>query len=243
LDADQGYAGTGEEDVSSDVEEEINMSNPPETVLDRVRKALGRTQPLAAPPTPPEIIEPVTRLVHSDIGLPELFATRAAANKMHVDTTSADDVAGRVAAFLASRSLKRVAMPVSPFLEKLGVATALKNVGLEVKTWDQMTLDELYDFDASVTDVTYAVAETGSLVIRSSFSHGRSISLVPIIHVAIVEPKNCIADLLDLMEILGKEGVGNNVSIITGPSKTADIEGALVVGVHGPGEVQVFVLQ
>jgi L-lactate dehydrogenase complex protein LldG len=91
--------------------------------------------------------------------------------------------------------------------------------------------------------VTWAIAETGSLVIKSSAQHGRAISLVPIVHVAIVEAKNCIADLLDLMELLGKEGVGNNVSIITGPSKTADIEGALVTGVHGPGEVQVFILQ
>lgn len=219
------------------------MPDTSESVLDRVRKALGRTQPLSSPPVPPVILEPVTRLVHSDIGLPELFANRATANKMHVDAVSADDVAESVAAFLVSKNLRKIAMPLSQTLERLGVIEAIKRAGLEVKTWDQMTLDELYDFDASVTDVTYAVAETGSLVIKSTFEHGRSISLVPIVHVAIVEPKNCVADLLDLMELLGKEGVGNNVSIITGPSKTADIEGALVVGVHGPGEVQVFVLK
>ncbi|MDB5320142.1 MAG: hypothetical protein JWN40_1773 [Phycisphaerales bacterium] len=214
-----------------------------QSVIDRVRKALGRTGPLSAAPTPPVILEPCTRLVHSDIGLPELFASRAAANKMHPETVGAGEVAGRVVAFFVAKGVKRIAMPVSAGLEKLGIAAALKKAGLEVKTWDQITLDELYDFDASVTDVSWAIAETGSLVIKSSAQHGRAISLVPVVHVAIVEAKNCIADLLDLMEILGKEGVGNNVSIITGPSKTADIEGVLVTGVHGPGEVQVFVLQ
>jgi L-lactate dehydrogenase complex protein LldG len=134
-------------------------------------------------------------------------------------------------------------MPLSPALEKLGIAKSLLAAGLQVSTWDQITLDELYDFDAAVTDVTWAIAETGSLVIKSNQTHGRSISLVPMVHVAIVEPKHCIPDLLDLMGILDKEGAGNNVTIITGPSKTADIEGALVVGVHGPGEVHVFVLQ
>ncbi len=213
------------------------------SVMDRVRKALGRTQPLTSPPAPPKILEPVARLVHSDIGLPELFASRAAANKMHPETVNAADVAQRVVAFFRSKGVKRIAMPNSPTLERLGVARALQGAGFEVKTWDQMTLDELYDFDASVTDVSWAVAETGSLVIKSSASHGRAISLVPIVHVVIVQAANCVPDLLDLMEILGKQGVGNNVTIISGPSKTADIEGALVTGVHGPGEVQVFILQ
>jgi L-lactate dehydrogenase complex protein LldG len=218
------------------------MTTSPDSVLDRVRKALGRTGPMSAPPVPPTIVEHVTRLVHSVIGLPELFSRRAAENKMHVDPVSADDVAERVAQFLVAHDLKKIVMPASPLLERLGVRAAMERAGLDVKSWDQISLDALYDVDAGVTDVTYAVAETGSLVIKSSPLHGRAISLVPNVHVAIVEPKNCIPDLLDLMEILGKEGVGNNVSIITGPSKTADIEGALVVGVHGPGEVQVFVL-
>src|SRR5690242_1241116 len=105
-------------------------------VIDRVRRALGRTAPLSAPPVPPEILEPVARLVHSEIGLAELFAKRAADNKMHVDTVGAAEVGERVAAFLIAKGLRRIAMPVSPALERLGVAAALRGAGLEVRTWD-----------------------------------------------------------------------------------------------------------
>lgn len=197
---------------------------------------------MATPPVPPEIKEPVTRLVHSDIGLPELFAKRAAVNKMHVDVVGADGVARAIVAFFQAKGSRRIAMPVSATLERLGVKNSLLAAGLQAKSWDEITLDQLYDFDAAVTDVSWAVAETGSLVIKSDLRHGRALSLVPVVHVAVVEARNCVPDLIDLLEILGREGVGNNVSIITGPSKTADIEGALVVGVHGPGEVQVFVV-
>jgi len=219
------------------------MADSTPTVLERVRKSLGRTQPLTAPPTPPTILEPCTRLVHSDIGLPELFTKRADANKMHAQAVSPEELPGKISSYFQSKNIRRIAVPVSETLERLGIPAALRSAGLEVKTWDQMTLDELYDFDAAVTDVSWAIAETGSLVIKSDPRHGRAISLVPMVHVAVVEAKNCLPDLIDLMEILGREGVGNNVTIITGPSKTADIEGALVTGVHGPGELQVFVLK
>lgn len=215
-------------------------SNP---VLEKVRKALGRSGPLTTPPVPPKINEPVARLVHSDIGLPELFTTRAEANKMHVTAVYPEEAAPRIVVLLQSLNLAKIALPQSKLLDQLNVPAALKDAGLDAKTWDQLTLDQLYDLQASVTDVTYAIAETGSLVIQSNAAHGRSISLVPEVHIAVVEPKNCVADLLDLMEKLKETGPGNNTTIITGPSKTADIEGALVTGVHGPGRVEVFMLK
>src|SRR3954454_24716433 len=121
------------------------MSESSYDVLERVRKALGRTGPMSVPPVPAEILEPVARLVHSEIGLAELFARRAADNKMHVDAVGAEEVGERVAAFLVGKGLRRIAMPVSAGLEKLGVPEALRAAGLEVRTWDRMTLDELYD--------------------------------------------------------------------------------------------------
>ncbi len=184
-------------------------------VLTKVRQALGRREALKVAPTPPELPEHLVRLVQSEIGLPEFFARRAEENKMHVEGVRVEELVGKVAEYLRS--------------------------AFDARTWDQMALDELYDYDCGVTDVYAAVAETGSLVIQNSPEHGRALSLVPAVHVAIVEPKNLVADLVDLFEKLGRDGGG--ATIITGPSKTADIEMDLVVGVHGPGKVQIFMLR
>ena len=215
-------------------------------VMSKVRRALGRTEPLREPPTPPAIPEHVVRLVHTDLGLPELFTKRAEENKMHVTGVSVEQLAAEVASFLRSQGCKRIAMPESAFLEKVGLYRGLKAAGLDVRKWGEVTLDEVYEVDCGVTDVYCAVAETGSLVIRSSPEHGRALSLVPNVHVAVLEPKNFVADLVDLFEKMKADRVaeaGGATHIITGPSKTADIEMNLVVGVHGPRVVQIFLLQ
>jgi len=211
-------------------------------VISKVRAALGRARPLASPPVPPQLDEPITRLVHSDVGLAELFVKTAIENNVLADIVSADDLGTRLAEFLQEKGARRIALSNSPLLEKLGIHQALMADGFVCKYWDQMTLDELYDFDAGVTDVYAAVAETGSLVVRSSPQHGRALSLVPPIHVAIVEPKNLLPDLVDLIQKMSVDGVASSVTIITGPSKTSDIEMNLVIGVHGPVVVKVFVL-
>ena len=212
-----------------------------ETVLTKVRRALGRPGGLKEAPVPPELPEHIVRLVQSEIGLAELFTRRAEENKMHVEGVRVEELVGKVAEYLRSAGCARIALPKSAFLDRLGVVDGLKRAGFEARTWDGMTLDELYDFDCGVTDVYAGVAETGSLVIKNSPEHGRAISLVPAVHVAVVEPKNLVGDLVDLFEKLGRDGEG--ATIITGPSKTADIEMDLVVGVHGPGKVQIFLLK
>jgi L-lactate dehydrogenase complex protein LldG len=208
-----------------------------------VRRALGRSERLDRAPAPPALIEPIIRLVHTDIGLPGLFARQAAANAMKVIAVRVDDLACKLAELLQQLNCTSVALPASKLLDPLEVAPQLRAAGITAHRWDDLTADAVYEIDAGVTDVYAAVAETGSLVVRASPQHGRVLSLVPPIHIAIVQPRDLVGDLLDLMRKLEREGTTSGTTVITGPSKTTDIEGNLVVGVHGPGQVHVLLLE
>ncbi len=208
-----------------------------------VRQALGRRQPLATPPVPPELPEHIIRLVQTDIGLPALFAKQAAANAMSVITLAVEDLAQRLIDLLRQLNCASVGLPVSPLLDSLDLAGQLKAAGIAAQRWDELSADAVYGLDAGVTDAWAAVAETGSLVVRANPDHGRVLSLVPPIHIAIVQPRDLVPDLLDLMYRLQREGTGSGTVLITGPSKTTDIEGNLVTGVHGPGAVHVLLLE
>jgi L-lactate dehydrogenase complex protein LldG len=211
-------------------------------VIEKVRRALGRVSPLTTPPTPPAIEEPVARLVYSAIGLPELFQKRAGEMKMLVEPVRVDDLLEHMATFLRQQKCQKVMLSDTPLLTRLRAAEVLEASGLFARRWGQMTADDAYEFDAGVTDVDYAVAETGTLIVRHRPEHGRLLSLVPFVHVAVVEPKQLLPDLIDLFDVLGREGTGSGVTMISGPSKTADIEMNTVTGVHGPNVVKAFLL-
>ena len=219
------------------------MTDDHDGVLQRVRRALGRANsPLAEPPTPPALTESIVRLVGRDANLAETFAKRAGELKMLVTPVSAVDASRRLVEFVAKHPIKTVAMSVSPLLDRLGVRTALESAGLTVKSWDEITLDGMYDFDCGVTDVDCAVAESGTIVIKPTSRHGRSMSLVPMFHVAFVEPSQIVPDMVDLFERLARDPERSNYILISGPSKTADIEMNVVTGVHGPNVVCTFLL-
>ena len=216
--------------------------NSDNIVMNRVRKALGRETSLHEPPVPPEIDEPIARLVSSSIGLPELFQKRATDMKMLVEPVRVDELLARLAAFLREYQSKKVMLSATSLVHDLNAVAYLNENGFHAKSWRDMTSDEAYEFDAGITEVDYAVAETGSLVIRHRPEQGRLLSLVPFVHVAIVQPKDLLPDLVDLFETLAREGSGSGVTMISGPSKTADIEMNTVTGVHGPNVVKAFLL-
>ena len=212
------------------------------SVLDRVRRALGRSATPTQPPIPPAIDEPIVRLVYSDLGLAELFQSRAAAMKMLVEPVRVDEVLARVESFLHEQKCKSVMLSQTPLLAKLDAVNFLARQGFEARSWSDLTADQAYEIDAGVTEADYAIAETGTLAIRHQPEHGRLLSLVPFVHVAVIEPRIILSDLLDLFERLTSEGTGSGVTLISGPSKTADIEMNTVTGVHGPNVVKCFVL-
>lgn len=85
-----------------------------------------------------------------------------------------------------------------------------------------------------VTWADLAIAETGTVVLSAGLDRPRLASLAPPVHVVLVRKNDIVPHLEDAME---RYGSGRTSVLITGPSRTADIEGVLVRGVHGPGQL------
>src|SRR5437016_3217132 len=120
------------------------MSNPM-SVIAKVRRALGRVAPLTEVPPPPQIDEPITRLVHSDIGLDKLFVKRAKDQSMGAMMVAAELAVMQVIEFLRANRCTKIVLPDSELLKRLGVPQGLREAGFEFHFWQEITLDELYD--------------------------------------------------------------------------------------------------
>jgi L-lactate dehydrogenase complex protein LldG len=100
--------------------------------------------------------------------------------------------------------------------------------------------------DVGVTLCEALIARTGSILLSSGQQAGRSLSVFPPIHVCVAYTDQLVYDMRDALQMLAQKYEGNTPSMITlatGPSRTADIEKTLVVGVHGPKEVYVFLIE
>jgi L-lactate dehydrogenase complex protein LldG len=98
--------------------------------------------------------------------------------------------------------------------------------------------------DVGITSADYALAETGTLVMLSSPEEPRLISLLPPVHIAVFPQSRMLANLDELLEVLPNPAEQtSSMVLITGPSRTADIEQILVRGVHGPGEIYAVIVE
>lgn len=142
------------------------------------------------------------------------------------------------------RNAKRIVRWDIEELEALGVDESLEEAGTEVVLWR-----DLEDFreaaasaDIGITTAEWAIAETGSLMLSGGPGKGRSVTLLPPIHVAVIPVDRVLGTV---PEAIGKysDAVPANLCFHTGPSRTGDIEMTLAIGVHGPGEVHVLLVE
>ena len=95
----------------------------------------------------------------------------------------------------------------------------------------------------SITEADYALADTGTLVVFSAAGEGRTLSLLAPVNACLVPATRIVSTLAELFALKPELTARSSaVVLITGPSRTADIELTLTVGVHGPGELHVVVL-
>ncbi|HEV2861915.1 MAG TPA: lactate utilization protein [Pyrinomonadaceae bacterium] len=139
------------------------------------------------------------------------------------------------------RHARRVAVSDSTLARRvLGGASA----GVEVL--EAATASEMFECDLGVTGAQWAIAETGTLVLESDAERNRLASLVPTAHVAVVESRQIRQTLGEVMQAINQRGEGalsRAITFITGPSRTSDIELTLAVGVHGPAELYVIIIE
>ena len=94
---------------------------------------------------------------------------------------------------------------------------------------------------AGVSEALYGLADTGSVVLAASPEEPRARSLLPAVHISLLRESRILPGLDELFAAVGGE-LPSALAIVTGPSRSADIEQRLTVGVHGPGEVHVVLL-
>ncbi len=107
---------------------------------------------------------------------------------------------------------------------------------------------ELADADVGITGAACAIAATGTLVLEMGEGRSRAASLLPPVHVALVSANQLVPRLEDYIAQQRAKGLpafreGSNVVLLTGASRTADIEMNVVYGVHGPLELHIILIE
>ncbi len=130
----------------------------------------------------------------------------------------------------------------SPFLADCGIPS---RAGVRSGFSDPSALRQACSTVAvGVTSADYALANTGTLVMIAGPAEARLISLLPPVHVAVIPADRILTSLDELFAVVPEPArITSSMVLITGPSRTADIEQILVRGVHGPGEIHVVIVE
>jgi L-lactate dehydrogenase complex protein LldG len=225
------------------------MTTPREAFLGRVRAALAEGNRAGGAPPLPERGQVGYQGAGSDLVQRFSEQLAVAGGVAHVVNGEAQAV-NKVLELTKQAGARRVLLGRGPHLDPLQLGPRLQTAGLEVLLADEVAAAErdlLYTADLGISGVDYLIAETGSVVAAARTHEPRGLSLLPPVHIAVAAEKQLLPDLFDLFTAMQRkeeeEELPSCVALITGPSKTGDIELKLVTGVHGPGVVHVVLVR
>jgi L-lactate dehydrogenase complex protein LldG len=175
---------------------------------------------------------PVSSPAHTPQLLLERFTTELTALGGQVTVCQREELAGSILELLRRKAINRIQAWDAARLPS-DLLPALQAAGIQVDHDPDPTIS------AGLTGALAAVAETGTLVLPGGPGRPLTASLLPEIHIAVVPVEALRLGLREIL-ILPEVRQTSASALVTGPSRTADIEMALTIGVHGPGELQVF---
>lgn len=244
-----------------------SLGIPKDAFLSHVRRSLGRTERLEPTPSYHSLTEDLAvlegqvtdmrqRLEEKSGAILDRFADTALLRSWNVfRTNSAEDAVGYAVELAKNHSVSQAARSDQPVFAELPLDSALQSAGIECVTAAQdeassrdRVRSQIIDSGLGITGADYGIAETGSVVVLPRKGLSRLVSLVPPVHLAIVRTEDLVESLDDVFLLRrleyyrNGEEMGSYLNFITGPSRTADIEMKLVVGVHGPKEVHLVLL-
>lgn len=170
---------------------------------------------------------------------------------------NAEDAIDVIVNICQQKKAKSILRSIHDILDQIPIDTALTRSGIKVGITEYTHQEKMEGFerskhdafkaDVGITGVDYAIAETGTVVIHPRKGVSRLVSLAPPTHIAVLKPGQVLESLDDFFaternDFLNGDLAGS-VNLISGPSKTGDIEGTIVTGIHGPLETHLVILE
>ena len=217
-----------------------------ERILQRLRTAVGDRRDIPAVPPAPET-PPLSREEKFERLKTLMTAMRT---EVHVvpEAGPGSVWTDRLKEILRAKGLKQMLYaPGTPVGDAVRAAWDSGDEGLPaLRAYDaavETFKDELFTVDAGITGTAGGIAETGALILWPDEKEPRLMSLVPAVHIAVLDVDQIYETFAEAVEKgAWADGMPTNALLISGPSKTADIELVLAFGVHGPKELVVLVL-
>ncbi len=209
-------------------------------ILQRLRKA---TRPTSWPAVKPEAAGEA-----SSAQLTEAFRSHLVAAQAEVVITTTTAWPAQVAQLALSRGWRRWLLSSQAEVTQASLACLQAVDEFKLAFFDRDTeeldFDLFTDIDVSLTSTKAAIADTGTLVLWPDATEPRQMSLVPPVHMAVIHASDLYPNLATLMarQAWAKGPLPTNLVLISGPSKTADIQQTLAYGAHGPKTLVVILL-